>query len=111
MSTIADSKGCHLFAVNEKQFSIIVVNKKKLSQYTWQQPSFVLRKELNLQDVPKTVHYVNNSVIVAYKKFYECIEINSGISSRILDIEKEHKMIIMEVFVFASSFSRQLNDI
>jgi hypothetical protein len=83
--------------VNEKLFTIVVANKKKLSVYSWQQPNFSLRKEINIQDVPKVLYFVHNSVVVGYKKFYECIDLNTGVISRILDIEKDHKMIVVEV--------------
>jgi hypothetical protein len=91
--------------VNEKLYSIIVANKKKLSIYSWQQPNFILRKEMTVQDVPKCLYSIQNSVIIGYKKFYECIDVNTGIISRILDIEKDHKMIILEVNPLYASFS------
>ncbi len=99
MATIPDSKGCHVYAVNELAKMIVVANKKKLSQYTWQEPGFQLKKEFNLTDTPKNIHFVSGSVIVAYKKYYECLDVNSGGVSRIIDVDKEHKMVIGEVSV------------
>jgi hypothetical protein len=103
LATLNESKGCHLFAVNEKAYSLAVVTKKKVSIYLWQPPNFHLRKEFSLSDTPKSIYYVNNCLIVGYKKFYECIDINSGIVSRILDVEKDHKMIMTEVGHFLVS--------
>lgn len=97
LGSINESKGCHLLAVNEKASSIVVANKKKLTSYNWQSPGFMLHREYNLIDIPKSISYIQGSVVIGYKKFYECIDINTGTVSRILDIEKEHKMIIAEV--------------
>lgn len=97
MATIPDSKGCHLYAVNELAKMIVVANKKKLTQYSWQEPGFQMKKEFNLSDVPKNIYCIAGSVIIAYKKYYECLDVNTGGLSRILDVEKEHKMVIIEV--------------
>lgn len=98
LSTISESKGCHLLSVNEKLNSIAVVNKRKLLIYGWQQPNFILRKEFNLPDIPKVLYYLNNFVVLGYKKHYEGLDFSTSLSNRILDIEKEHRMIIAEVF-------------
>jgi hypothetical protein len=79
-----------------------VANKKKLMQYAWQGqgPGFTAIKEFVLPDTPKSLHYTRNSVIVGYRKHYECIDLATGLSTRILDAEREHKMIICEVGTF-----------
>lgn len=97
IGSIPDSKGCHLIAIYEKQNSVLVANKKKLSHYSWISPGFNLRKEFNLSDVPKTVAHIVNTAIIGYKKFYECLDLASGTTSRLMDVEKEHKMIIVEI--------------
>lgn len=97
LGSISDSKTYHLFSVNEKAAGLVAVNKKKLSHHIWQMPGFSLRRDFNLADVPKNIGFVRNSVIIGYKKFYECLDLNSGLTSRILDVEKENKMIILEV--------------
>lgn len=94
---LAESKGCSSFAVNEKQFTVALSLKKKLCVYSWQQPNFVPRKEFTLQDIPKGVWCYQNVIIVGYRKFYDSIEPNSGLVSRVLDFEREHKMICAEV--------------
>jgi hypothetical protein len=104
LGSIADAKTYHLFAVGERQNGVVVVNKKKLSHYGWQHPGFTLRREFNLIDVPKSIAYVKNSVIIAYKKFYECLDLTSGLTSRILDVEREHKMVITEVNILDGRF-------
>ncbi len=97
LSTIPESKGCHLFAVHEKTNTVVVINKKKLSCYGWQSPGFVLRREVNLVDVPKSVCCMDGAAVVGYKKFYECVDLSTGIASRLLDVEKECRMVALEV--------------
>jgi hypothetical protein len=97
LSSIPDSKGCHIYAINEKQSSLVVANKKKLTHYIWQAPGFQVRKEYNLVDTPKSIYYFKHMVIIGYKKFYESLDINTGGSTRIADVDKEHKMVTIEV--------------
>lgn len=74
-----------------------MANKKKLSHYTWLAPGFNLRKEFNLSDVPKAIFHIAGSAIVGYKKYYELLDLNTGTTSRLLDIDREHKLIVLEV--------------
>jgi hypothetical protein len=99
LATVADSRGCHLYSANEAFQMVVIANKKKLSQYQWQDSMFQLRKEFTLIDIPKNIYYLRGSVVIAYKKYYECLDLNSGGTSRILDVEKDHKMVIAEVSV------------
>jgi hypothetical protein len=97
LGSITENKGCHLYAVHEKNYSIVVANKKKIFLYGWQGSGFLLKRDFNLIDVPKSLHCVANGAIVGYRKFYECIDLTSAMTSRILDVEKEHKMVTLEV--------------
>ncbi len=97
LGSIPDSKGCQLFSIYEKQDSIIIVNKKKLFQYGWQRPGFVLRKEFNLSDIPKSITHIKGTAIIGYKKYYETLDLSTGTSNRLLDVEKEHKMVVVEL--------------
>lgn len=99
LGAIADAKTYHLFAVGEKQGGLVAVNKKKLAHHVWENPGFSLRREYTMIDVPKTIAYFKNSVIIAYKKFYECLDLQSGVTSRILDVEREHRMVIAHVSI------------
>ncbi len=97
LASIPDTKGCHLYSVNERQSCLVVANKKKLTQYVWQAPGFNMRKEINLVDTPKSLFYAGNIVIVGYKKFYELVDINTGGITKLADIDKEHKMVTIQV--------------
>ena len=99
LSTIVDNKGCHLFAVSEKTYSLVLANKKKLFLYSWQSPGFALRKEMSLGDIPKCLHCLEHSgsVIVGYKRHYELVDLTTSISTRVVDVEKEHQMFCLEL--------------
>ena len=100
LGTITDSKTYSLFSINESQNSLIAVNKKKLSIHSWQSPGFNLRKEYTLIDIPKNICYVKNCAIIGYKKFYECFDLVTSVATRILDVERDHRMVILEVTLF-----------
>jgi hypothetical protein len=97
VTVVADQKGCHCFAINEQNRTLVVANKKKLVQYAWQAPGFALVREFTLPDVPKSMLFVRNAVILGYRKHYECLDLVTGIATRILDVEREHRMLITEV--------------
>lgn len=86
-----------MFAVHEKNNTVVVANKKKIQSYGWQGPGFVLRKEFNVFDVPKSILCVGGSVVIGYKKFYECLDLTTGLTNRLLDVEKECKMVSLEL--------------
>lgn len=94
---VPEQKGAHCFSVNELSRTLALANKKKLYQYAWQSPGFALIREFSLADVPKSLLCVRNAVIVGYRKHYECLDLVTGLATRILDVEREHRMIITEV--------------
>ena len=100
-SQLLDTKGCHLFAINERSFTVVVINKKKMTLYAWQlgqNAGFVIRKEASLPDTPKALFYIQNAVIIGFKRSYEAIDVNTFASSRILDVDKDQRMVCVEVF-------------
>jgi hypothetical protein len=107
LGNIPDSKGCHAYSINEKNYTLVVANKKKLFLYGWQAPGFHLRKDFVLIDTAKHIHCINGSasVLVGYRRFYECIDLTSGSATRILDFEKEHKNITIDVSILCIFFS------
>jgi hypothetical protein len=97
LGSASDSKGCHIYAVHEKNNTVVVANKKKLLHFSWQSPGFQLRREFNLIDTPKSLCCLGNSVVIGYKKFYECLDLGSGTTNRLVDVEKECRMVTVEV--------------
>ena len=79
----------------------MLVNKKKLLAYSWQAPGFVLSREyLLLQDIPKSIQYICNTyVVIGYKRHYEYLDLITGAMTRLFDVEKEHKMVALQVTV------------
>jgi len=99
-SQLADTKGCHCFSINERNFSIVVANKKKITLYAWQlgqNAGFIVRKEATLPDTPRNIVYIQNVVILCYKRSYEAIDVNTFATSKILDVDKDQRMTCIEV--------------
>ena len=97
LGAVTEQKGSHCYSVNEQSRFLVLANKKKLYQYAWQAPGFVPIREYNLTDTPKSLLCVRNGVIIGYRKHYECLDLITGNATRILDVEREHKMLIAEV--------------
>ncbi|KAJ1443435.1 hypothetical protein B484DRAFT_6762 [Ochromonadaceae sp. CCMP2298] len=114
LGAITEQKGCHCFAVHEAGRFLLLAHRKKLMQYAWQggqgqggqgQAScFQLLREFTLADSPQSLLCCGGGagggggcVIVGYRRHYECLDLLSGTSSRILDVEKEHKLVALEV--------------
>ena len=115
MTSIQDSsvKGCcTLFTVHESSGSVIVsTQKKKIYLFHYQSggngnsPVFTMLRDWTLVDVPRSLFCIpshpNVVAIIGYKKFYESISLDlsvqESIPNRILDVEKEHKMVTLEV--------------
>lgn len=100
IASIPDQKGCHSYSVLEHMRSLVLVNKKKLFAYSWQAPGFVLSREYLLlpHEIPKSIQYVCNTyVVMGYKKHYEYLDLITGAVTRLFDVEKEHKMVALQV--------------
>jgi hypothetical protein len=99
LSQLLDTKGCHLYAVHERTSLLVVANKKKISIYLWQDSGIVPKREINTTEVPKSLLCVAGAVIVGYKKFYEVIDLHDATmpSSRLLDFDKEHRTVGIEL--------------
>lgn len=59
---------------------------------------FYLRKEVtNLTELPKNVICVTNAIIVGFKRTYEAFDLNNMTPFKILDVDKDQKMLCLEV--------------
>ena len=97
ITTIAETKGCLGFAVHEKSSILVVAIKRKLALYVWQGAGFVPRREISLADFPKTIACAANMIVVGYKRHYESVDLTSFATARLLDVDKEHRMVCLEV--------------
>ena len=105
LSQLLDTKGCHLFAVQERSSLLVVANKKKISIYQWQDSGIVPKREMATPEVPKSLLCVSGAIIVGYKKGYDVIDLqdvsssatNTMTASRLIDFDKEHRNVCLEV--------------
>lgn len=107
---------CTFYSVHEKAGIVAVTcsGKKKIYIYSYNatQPMFIFRREISLIDVPKSILFLSVTspssaiAVVGYKKFYESVDLSEAASAanmatpstaRILDVEKEHRMAMLEV--------------
>lgn len=72
---LSETKGCNLFTTQERNCTLVVVNKKKVSYYIWQGTSFDHLTDRSLTDTPKLLHCLSHSLIVGYRRYYESIDI------------------------------------
>lgn len=103
-SVLPDTKGCTMFSLHEYNGVIAVANKRKVSLYAWAQPNaknasgFYLRKEMSgLPESPRNIVCITNGVIVAYKKSYEAIDLITFSSLKVMDVDKDQRLHILEV--------------
>ena len=94
---LPETKGCTMFSISERNTLLAVLNKKKLTLYLWQGTNFIVRKELNLPDAAKIILCSHNAVIAGYKRHYEAIDLTLLSTHRILDFDKDHRMVCMEM--------------
>jgi MinD-like ATPase involved in chromosome partitioning or flagellar assembly len=110
-ATLLDTKGCHTFAISEYNDMLVVANKKKISVYSWStapniasaaagavSSGFILNKEaMNLSELPKSVTCIASSIIIGFKRTYDAMDIFSLSSIKILDVDKDQRMLSLEI--------------
>lgn len=72
---LSETRGCNLFTTQERNCTLVVVNKKKVSYYIWQGTSFDHLTDRSLTDTPKLLHCLSHSLIVGYRRYYESVDI------------------------------------
>jgi len=97
ISQLTDTKGCTLYAVHETNSLLLVAGKRKLIVFQWNGAGFSLLREIVTAETPRTIYSVVNFVIIGYKKHYEAFNVSSLTSVKICDVEREHRMIVLEV--------------
>ena len=75
MCQLFETKGCHTFSCQERNCILAVANKRKISFYLWLGKGFDHLSDGLLNDVPKIVYCLPQSVIVGYKRCYEVIDV------------------------------------
>lgn len=97
ISQLLDTKGCTNFSVHETSSLLCVSNKRKITLYSWQGSGFIPKREIGLSESPKFILCIPGAVITGSKKHYEIIDLASFTTFRLLEAEKEHQMVGLEV--------------
>jgi hypothetical protein len=50
-----------------------------------------------LSDAPKAVYCLSHTVIIGQKRHYETVDVTTSEMSRLLDVERDQKMVCVEV--------------
>jgi CNH domain len=72
---VAETKGCNLFSAQERNCTLVVANKKKISFFMWQGTGLDHLTDRGLMDLPRLLYCLPHSVIIGYKRYYEAIDI------------------------------------
>jgi hypothetical protein len=90
---------------------LCTVIKKKLVVFTWQGFGFTVKREVSLSESPRLVINTESFIIVGQKKSYEAIDTTQFTSSKVLDFDKEHKMVALNVRITVVRIVKFLRDI
>lgn len=59
---------------------------------------FYLRKEItSLPELPKNIVCISNAIIVGFKRTYEALDMNTYNLTKILDVDKDQRMLCLEL--------------
>ena len=94
---LLDTKGCQLFSIHEPSSLLCVTNKKKITLYKWKGSGFIPKREVMLSETPKFVCGLSGAVIAGVKKQYDLIDLSNFKTFKLIDVEKEHQMVGLEI--------------
>lgn len=93
--------GTTLYNINERAAILCVSQKHKMKIFQWQMGTgFSLRREISYPESPRAILCLGSStgsVVVGFKKHYELTDLQTSNSSKILDFDKEHRLVAFEV--------------
>lgn len=99
LGQINESKGVLSYSVHERSSLLCTISKRKVSLFLWQGFGFIMRREIPLSETPRISYCLDNMIVLGHKKWYEAVDTSSYSTTRLLDVEKEHSMICLEVRV------------
>ena len=108
LNPMPETKGANLFCVNERLSLLCVGIRHKFKLFSWQAgvkgvlvgslaSGFTLKKEFASPESPRALICTSGCIIVGYKKHYDAIDVQSYTSTRLVDFDREHKLISLEV--------------
>jgi hypothetical protein len=101
------SLGTTLYNINEKAAILCVSQKHKMKIFHWQSGigGFILRREMSYSESPRAILCIGGStgsIIVGFKKHYEVTDLQTYNAVRLLEFEKEHRLVAFEVYLSLS---------
>jgi hypothetical protein len=94
---LAETKGCSSFAIHEKSNTLAVATKRKLALYSWTGSTLVPKRDVSLSDTIKYLICAGDAIIVGFRRHYESLDLNSFAGSRLVEVDREHKMVGLEL--------------
>jgi hypothetical protein len=108
LNQMPETKGTTLYDINEKACLLCVSQKHKLKIFQWQSGlgGFLLRREVSYPESPRTLLCISgtNNLLVGLKKHYEILDLQSYNSTKVVEFEKEHRLVAFEVSSFHHPF-------
>lgn len=94
--------GTTVYSINERASVLCVGQKHKMKVFSFLGglSGFSLRRELAFNETPRVLFPVGGGggcLIVGFKKHYEALDAHSYASTRLLEFEREHKLVCVEV--------------
>jgi hypothetical protein len=91
-----------VYCVNERSSLLCVGQKHKMKVFSFLGglSGFSLKKDLSFPESPRVIFSTNSSsgcLIIGFKKHYESLDMHSFAPTKLLDFEREHKLVCVEV--------------
>jgi hypothetical protein len=97
LGQINESKGVLNYSVHERTSLLCTISKRKVSLFLWQGFGFIMRREIPLADTPRVSYCLDGMILLGHKRWYEAMDTSAYATTRLLDVDKEHKMICQEL--------------
>ena len=100
LQTLTETKSCTSYAIHENEKLICVIIGRRIIVYQRIDNNFIILNDIPTSETPRAITYTSTSLIVGYKRHYEVMDLHLNSAIRILDFEKEHRMICFEVYYY-----------
>lgn len=95
-----------VYCVNERSSLLCVGQKHKMKVFSFLGglSGFSLKKDLTLPESPRILFSTGSGggcLIIGFKKHYESLDMHSFATTKLLDFEREHKLVCVEVSIYS----------
>lgn len=99
ITQLNETKGCTAYTCHATENLLCIILNKKILLYQRQGSLFLLKKEINSpsQNTPRTATFTQSCLIIGYRRYYDIMDFNLGNAVKIIDIEREHRMVVVEL--------------